>query len=137
MFPNVPKLVVRKERRGGAKGRLEARVGFRESGVPGYVEPLDTWADMSHSLLAEEWVEPQPKQLAYFCGVMPNPTAIPPPSDLGFPSSEMERTQAAANRVSEDKLRLPVARGADIRLAMQFRLEYPVRGGHGRRRSAV
>jgi hypothetical protein len=35
--------------------------------VSAYVEPLDTWADMTHLLLAEGWGEDsRPKQLAYF-----------------------------------------------------------------------
>ncbi len=38
--------------------------------VSGYVEPLSTWADMSHLLSAEQWPSPAPKSIAYFCGAM-------------------------------------------------------------------
>jgi len=54
-----------------------------------YVEPLDTWADMSHLLSVEDWaVGSAPKQLAYFCGVMKEPEVIPPPSELAFPAQQ-------------------------------------------------
>lgn len=58
-----------------------------------YVEPLDTWADMSHLLPAEDWpTHGAPKQLAYFCGVMKDAAVIPPPSDAAFPEAERSRT---------------------------------------------
>jgi uncharacterized protein with NAD-binding domain and iron-sulfur cluster len=69
-----------------------------ESPVLGaYVEPLDTWADMTHLLPAELWPpESAPKQLAYICGVMPDAPVTPPASDVGFPAKESERARAAA-----------------------------------------
>lgn len=62
-----------------------------------YVEPMDTWADMTHLLDAEGWpVERRPKQLAYFCGVMKDAATIPDPPDADFPIAERERAKAAA-----------------------------------------
>ena len=40
--------------------------------VSGFVEPFDTWADMTHLLPLENW-DAQPKSLAYFCNVLPAP----------------------------------------------------------------
>jgi uncharacterized protein with NAD-binding domain and iron-sulfur cluster len=62
-----------------------------------YVEPIDTWADMTHLLKAEGWTpDLLPKQLAYFVGVMPDPPVIPDPSDITFPAAESERLRVAA-----------------------------------------
>jgi uncharacterized protein with NAD-binding domain and iron-sulfur cluster len=61
--------------------------------VGSYVEPLDTWADMSHLLEAEDWpTENAPRQLAYFCGVMKDAAVVPPSSDTSFPEAEYGRT---------------------------------------------
>jgi uncharacterized protein with NAD-binding domain and iron-sulfur cluster len=63
----------------------------------GYVEPLDTWADMTHLLPAEGWQDPdRPTQLAYFVGVMADAQPIPGPEDTDFPRREYERTRTAA-----------------------------------------
>ena len=51
-----------------------------------YVEPLDTYADMTHLLSQENWsVDNTPHNLAYFTGVTPDP-GLPPASDHGFPA---------------------------------------------------
>lgn len=56
-----------------------------------YMEPINTWADMSHLIQAEEWVGNQaPKQLAYFVGVMKDPTGSPDTRASGFPAIENE-----------------------------------------------
>ncbi len=38
--------------------------------LSGYVEPFDTWADMSHLAQRESWSRPV-KSIAYFCSVLP------------------------------------------------------------------
>jgi uncharacterized protein with NAD-binding domain and iron-sulfur cluster len=38
--------------------------------LSGFVEPFDTWADMSHLLRLESWPD-APRALAYFCNVLP------------------------------------------------------------------
>lgn len=40
--------------------------------VSGFVEPFDTWADMSHLLPEESWRAPV-RSIAYFCSVLPDP----------------------------------------------------------------
>jgi len=47
--------------------------------LSGFVEPFDTWADMSHLLPLELWpVEGRaPRSLAYFCSVLPDTPDIP------------------------------------------------------------
>jgi len=39
--------------------------------ISGFVEPFDTWADMTHLAAEETWAEP-PGAIAYFCSVLPN-----------------------------------------------------------------
>jgi len=48
--------------------------------LSGFVEPFDTWADMSHLLPLELWpvAGREPKSLAYFCSVLPDAVGIPP-----------------------------------------------------------
>jgi uncharacterized protein with NAD-binding domain and iron-sulfur cluster len=43
--------------------------GDRSINLSGFVEPFDTWADMSHVLPFEAWPTP-PKTVAYFCNVL-------------------------------------------------------------------
>jgi uncharacterized protein with NAD-binding domain and iron-sulfur cluster len=62
-----------------------------------YVEPLDTWADMSHLLAVESWPGgSRPSQIAYFCGVMQTADDLAPRDDFGFPKVEMDRCKAKA-----------------------------------------
>ena len=35
--------------------------------ITSFVEPLDTWADMTDLIGREDWKDPQPKSIAYFC----------------------------------------------------------------------
>ena len=35
--------------------------------ITSFVEPLDTWADMSDLIDREDWADPGPKSIAYFC----------------------------------------------------------------------
>lgn len=48
--------------------------------LSGFVEPFDTWADMSHLLSRELWpmAGREPKSLAYFCSVLQDPAELPP-----------------------------------------------------------
>jgi len=57
--------------------QLWMREDVRELGWPhppanlsGFVQPFDTWADMSHLIPEESWREPV-KSIAYFCSVLP------------------------------------------------------------------
>jgi uncharacterized protein with NAD-binding domain and iron-sulfur cluster len=62
-----------------------------------YVEPLDTWADMSHLLAVEDWPEAfRPSQVAYFCGVMQTADDLAARTDFEFPKIEADRCKANA-----------------------------------------
>ncbi len=50
-----------------------------------FVEPYNTWADMSQVIKREDWPTDTPvRNIAYFTGAQPGPTDPPDPSDLGF-----------------------------------------------------
>ncbi len=67
--------------------------------VGSYVEPTDTWADMTHLVPAEAWPQGHvPGHVAYFCGPMPAPAAYPSESDTDFPRRERARAMAMARR---------------------------------------
>lgn len=53
-------------------------------------EPLDTWADMSDLIAREDWADPKPKSIAYFCS---------PAHDHGVDAGTMQaRTRAWADK---------------------------------------
>ncbi len=53
--------------------------------LSGFVEPFDTWADMSHLLPLELWPGNgrEPRSLAYFCSVLADDAAVPPRPEPG------------------------------------------------------
>jgi uncharacterized protein with NAD-binding domain and iron-sulfur cluster len=60
--------------------------------LTGYVEPIDTWADMTNLLPREGWAQPNaPRTVAYFCGPLPGPKQPPPPTEHGFPAAQRKR----------------------------------------------
>jgi uncharacterized protein with NAD-binding domain and iron-sulfur cluster len=66
--------------------------------LSGYVEPLDTWADMTSLLPREGWSQPNaPLTVAYFCGPMPGPSIPPPPTEHDYPAQQKE--QALRNAI--------------------------------------
>jgi uncharacterized protein with NAD-binding domain and iron-sulfur cluster len=67
-----------------------------------YINPMATYAAMSHLLPAESWAPPQdPRFLAYFTGPFPDAPVIPPPSHHGFPACEKARMTAYARSYLE------------------------------------
>jgi uncharacterized protein with NAD-binding domain and iron-sulfur cluster len=62
-----------------------------------FVEPLDTWADMSHLIPVEGWPPGSVGQIAYFCGVMATPNTLPPKTNGSFP-------QLMANQLKTDAI---------------------------------
>ncbi len=51
-----------------------------------FVEPFNTWADMSQVLDKEDWpVAYEPKDVGYFTGAQPGPIDPPPPDQRDFP----------------------------------------------------
>jgi uncharacterized protein with NAD-binding domain and iron-sulfur cluster len=55
-------------------------LGWRErpANVSGFVEPFDTWADMTHVAPRESW-RASPRSIAYFCNVLPESADDPSP----------------------------------------------------------
>jgi uncharacterized protein with NAD-binding domain and iron-sulfur cluster len=72
--------------------------------MTGYVEPFDTWADMTHLLPEEEWGASEPKSLAYFCNAFPDAAVIPPFTDPAFPRQEHERVFENTRAYAEQHL---------------------------------
>ena len=65
--------------------------------VTAYVDPINTWADMTHLIKREEWSQGEaPKFVAYFCGPMEDARHIPDFDDHGFPARELERVKQMA-----------------------------------------
>jgi uncharacterized protein with NAD-binding domain and iron-sulfur cluster len=63
-----------------------------------YVEPLDTWADMSQLIVREDWpAEAGVANITYFCGPMQDAEQIPPPfTDPAFPGKQTLRVHDRA-----------------------------------------
>ena len=63
-----------------------------------YIDPINTWADMSHLIKRELWPAGghEPKFIAYFCGPLQDATHIPDFSDHDFPRRERERVEQGA-----------------------------------------
>jgi uncharacterized protein with NAD-binding domain and iron-sulfur cluster len=59
-----------------------------------YVEPMNTWADMSQVLDKETWPDGAVGNISYFCGPMVGDT--PPPADHSVPSLARERVRENA-----------------------------------------
>lgn len=61
-----------------------------------YVEPLDTYADMTHLIELENWpADRVPKNIAYFTGVMEDP-GIPAPTNYNFPAEQQQKISGQA-----------------------------------------
>ncbi|WP_245768773.1 FAD-dependent oxidoreductase [Stigmatella aurantiaca] len=72
--------------------------GMRELGwteppinISGFIEPFDTWADMSHLASEESWPR-APRSIAYFCSVLPDPPEEERDSP-NFPEAQHERVR--------------------------------------------
>lgn len=77
-----------------------AELGWKAgpTAMAGYVEPLDSWGEMSQVLPAEDWRADPPKAVEYLCGAVPPPPAPPPRGDglyVGSLSSVVEATTMA------------------------------------------
>src|SRR5215467_1190921 len=76
----------------------------RPINVSGFVEPFDTWADMSH-LAGEECWERSPRAIAYFCSVLPDIEATPPRNRLDWIEVTQKRVRQHAVDFLERDLR--------------------------------
>lgn len=78
-----------------------AELGWEKSPIAGgFVEPLDTWADMSHLIDREAWEgNESPSNIAYFCGPLVDDPEEPAYfTDPDYPARE-------ANKVKEQVIR--------------------------------
>jgi uncharacterized protein with NAD-binding domain and iron-sulfur cluster len=67
------------------------------SNMSSFVEPFDTYADMSHLLAHEAWpVDEQPRSVAYFCNTLPEGAAPPPPPDPAYAAAADAAVKANA-----------------------------------------
>jgi uncharacterized protein with NAD-binding domain and iron-sulfur cluster len=67
--------------------------------LDGYVEPLDTWADMTHLVPRESWPpESVPQNLAYLVGGLDDAEPLPPRSDHGYVERQDARVRANAEK---------------------------------------
>jgi uncharacterized protein with NAD-binding domain and iron-sulfur cluster len=86
----------------------------RAINVSGFVEPFDTWADMSHLATEERWETP-PRAIAYFCNALPDLEGIPGRDRTDWTATSNERVrQNAIAFLNRDIVHLwPNARGPD------------------------
>jgi uncharacterized protein with NAD-binding domain and iron-sulfur cluster len=63
--------------------------------LSGFVEPFDTWADMTHLLPRESW-ERVPRALAYFCNVLPDVAGAADRSRIDLPALQREQVRQNA-----------------------------------------
>lgn len=62
--------------------------------VAGYVDPLNSLADMSHTLPFEGWSAVEPaKSVIYFCGPMPDDALEPESTDPDYPATQVALTR--------------------------------------------
>lgn len=62
-----------------------------------YAEPMDTWADMTHLLVREDWpADAMPKNLAYLCSPLPDDRPPPPRGDHGYAAAQAARVHGDA-----------------------------------------
>ncbi len=67
--------------------------------LDGYVEPLDTWADMTNLVSRERWpVGSEPKNLAYLVGGLSDEEPLPPRSDHGYAQRQEARVRVYAQK---------------------------------------
>jgi uncharacterized protein with NAD-binding domain and iron-sulfur cluster len=101
-----------------------------------YVEPIDTWADLSHLVDRESWPPAlRPGHIAYFCGPMEGSDDAPPGSDLAFVEDQANRVKATALEFLDTHVRhlWPKAvRGGSQ--CLDWELLVDSRGGAGRER---
>jgi uncharacterized protein with NAD-binding domain and iron-sulfur cluster len=64
--------------------------------MSGFLEPFDTWSDMTHLCSLEDWANP-PGTIAYFCSTLEDQTAPPPRHERDYP--EHRRAEVRSNAI--------------------------------------
>ncbi len=72
--------------------------------LTGFVEPFDTWADMRQLVAEEDWPDPAPRGIAYFCNVLPTPEGIPTFSATDYPVVKNDAVRSNAIRFLNHEL---------------------------------
>jgi uncharacterized protein with NAD-binding domain and iron-sulfur cluster len=68
-----------------------------------FVDPINTWCDMSHLVDRESWPRAlRPGTIAYFCGVFPHDHDFPPPHALGCTPAVRAAVEARALQMSRE-----------------------------------
>ena len=72
-------------------------LGWRDRpiNVSGFVEPFDTWADMTHLAREERWHQ-TPRSIAYFCNALPDLEPAPPRGAADWVRINRERVRRNA-----------------------------------------
>ncbi len=78
--------------------RLAASEGLAAPLLGGYLQPFNTWCDMTQLLANEDWGTAGPMSLAYLCGQMRDDPHQPPADDHEYPAREHARVQKTARR---------------------------------------
>jgi uncharacterized protein with NAD-binding domain and iron-sulfur cluster len=108
--------------------------------ISGFVEPFDTWADMTHLAKVED-LSPVPRSIAYFCSVLPDPPSGIDTEHERYPADRREEVRKnavtflnrdvvhlwpnavdASRRFRWDLLWAPHAEGGDLLPANEARL---------------
>ncbi len=79
-----------------------------------YVEPYNTWSDMSQVLVRETWPpSARPLNVSYFTGAQPGPATPPPVTDLDFPVRMTDKAREGALEFLEQHLTTLLPRAVD------------------------
>lgn len=82
----------------------------------GYLQPFNTWCDMSQVLPREDWAGGvEPGSVAYLCGQMPDDPQQAPTSDAGYPRRQRQVVRDTARRWLSDAGRVLWKHAADPR----------------------
>jgi uncharacterized protein with NAD-binding domain and iron-sulfur cluster len=100
-----------------------------------YVEPLDTWANMSQLIDREDWPpEAGVANITYFCGPMQDAEQIPLPfTDPAFPGKQAQRVHDLALQVLQTEMRpvFPLGTHPDNPKALRWELLVDLSNGQG------
>jgi uncharacterized protein with NAD-binding domain and iron-sulfur cluster len=69
-----------------------------------FIKPFDTWADMSHLISEESWLA-EPRSIAYFCSVLPDPDTPLERSEADYPTKRRAEVRENAIRFLNQHVR--------------------------------
>jgi uncharacterized protein with NAD-binding domain and iron-sulfur cluster len=74
--------------------------------LDGFVEPFDTWANLSHLIPRESWApDDRCRSIAYFCNAAPEDPQAQPFSDPAYPDTQKEKVRTAADQFLSQSMR--------------------------------